>query len=148
MACSFGVPTVIAAGRQQGVVGKILSGEEVGTLVVPRSGGLGTRKAWIGFGSLPEGVVIVDEGASTALAKGGRSLLPKGVVGVEGEFGCGASVDVRSKAGVIVARGLVAYSHADLGAIAGHESSEIAVTLGYSNGAAIIHADDLVLVDP
>jgi glutamate 5-kinase len=148
MACSFGVPTVIAAGREQGVLGRILSVADVGTLVVPRSGGLGARKAWIGFGSVPEGVVVVDDGAVAALAKGGRSLLPAGVVDIDGEFGCGAPVNVSSTVGKIVARGLVAYSHVDLVAIAGRESSEIEETLGYSNGAAVIHADDLVLVDP
>ena len=148
MACSFGVPTVIAAGRDQGALGRILSGADVGTLVVPHTERMGARKAWIGFGSVPEGVVIVDDGAVAALARGGTSLLPAGVVGIEGEFGCGASVNVRSRTGAVVARGLVAYSHADLGAIAGRDSSEFQETLGYSNGAAAIHADDLVLVDP
>ena len=147
MACSFGVPTVIAAGRDHGALGQILAGRPKGTLVVPRDGGLGARKAWIGFGSVPEGVVFIDEGAAAALARGGTSLLAKGVVGLEGEFGRGAPVEIRANGGSLVARGLAAYSHIDLGAIAGRESSDIQPTLGYSNGAAVIHADDLVLVE-
>ena len=147
MACSFGVPTVIAAGRDHGALGRILSGQPTGSLVVPKATRLGARKAWIGFGSVPEGVVFVDDGAAAAISRGGTSLLPKGVVGLEGEFGCGAPVDVRANGGGVVARGLVAYSHIDLGAIAGRESSDIQPTLGYSNGAAVIHADDLVLVE-
>ncbi len=148
MACSFGVPTVIAAGRKHGALGKILAGRPVGTLVVPRSERIGARKAWIGFGSVPEGVVIVDQGAADALAGGGCSLLPRGLAAVEGEFSSGASVDVRTPDGDPVARGLVAYSSGDLRLIVGRRSDEIAGCLGYSNGPAVIHADDLVVVDP
>ncbi|MCB9506904.1 MAG: glutamate 5-kinase [Myxococcales bacterium] len=145
-ACSFGVPTVIAPGRAPGVLGRILSGEPVGTLVVPRDARLSSRKAWIGFGAQPEGVVLIDEGAAAALRRGGRSLLPGGVTGVVGDFARGASVELRSD-GVTVARGLVAYDAEDLQRIAGRASADIVAVLGYHHGDAIVHVDDLVLLD-
>lgn len=148
MACSFGVPTVIAAGREQGALGQILAGRPRGTLIVPRSGRIGARKAWIGFGALPEGVVVVDNGAAEALLGGGCSLLPRGLAAVEGEFSSGASVDVRTPDGDAIARGLVAYSSTDLRLLVGRRSAEISQCLGYTNGDAVIHADDLVVVDP
>lgn len=147
VACSLGVPTVIAAGRSAGIVGRVLAGESVGTLLVPRDQRLSARKAWIGFGTHPGGVVVVDGGAHRALQSGGKSLLPGGIVSVTGDFTEGAPVDVRTEDGETVARGLVAYSAVDLQRIAGRSSNEIEPELGFTNGDAAIHADDLVLVD-
>ena len=146
-ACALGVPTIIAPGRSPGVLGRLLAGEDVGTLVVPRDARLNARKAWIGFGSSPEGVLVVDDGAVAALQRGGTSLLPGGIRAVTGDFAPGASVEVRSEQGGAVARGLVAYGAADLQRIAGRPSGEIQALLGFHNGDAVIHVDDLVLAD-
>jgi len=147
MAASYGVPTVVAGGRDPDVLGRILSGDTVGTLLVPRSGRLGARKAWIRFGSMASGVISIDEGAEVAIRTRGRSLLPSGVVGVTGEFSPGSPVSIQGASGAEVARGLVGYSSADLRKIAGRRSDEFLMLLGFTNGDVAIHRDDLVLVE-
>ena len=108
----------------------------------PRS----ARKTWIAGTVEPSGIVIVDDGAALALRRG-RSLLPAGVVAVEGVFERGDTVIVRTSAGVEAARGLSAYSSADIRVIAGHKSSEIAAILGYRGRDEIIHRDDLAVTE-
>ena len=102
------------------------------------------RKQWIAGTLSPKGRIVVDEGAGRALAEG-RSLLPAGVVSVEGEFERGDSVSVVNGTGVEVARGLVAYSRGDAELIAGRRSGDIAEVLGYRGRNEMIHRDDLVL---
>ena len=89
-------------------------------------------------------MVIVDDGAARALQRG-TSLLPAGVIEVEGIFERGDAVIIRTRSGVETARGLSAYSSADIRRIAGHKSSEIAAILGYRGRDEVIHRDDLVL---
>jgi len=103
------------------------------------------RKRWIAGTLNPMGTLIVDDGAAAAL-KRGTSLLPAGVVAVEGEFERGDAVVVRNGGGREVARGLCAYSSADARAIAGHKSGEIEAVLGYRGRHEMIHRDDLVVV--
>ena len=102
------------------------------------------RKRWIAGSLSPKGRIVVDAGASRALADG-RSLLPAGVIAVEGEFERGDSVSVVDGAGRELARGLVAYSGDEAKAIAGKRSQDIEVVLGYRGRNEIIHRDDLVL---
>ena len=104
------------------------------------------RKAWIAGTVEPSGTVIVDDGAARALRQG-RSLLPAGVVAVEGNFERGDAVIVRSRSGAEAGRGLSAYSSADIRHIAGHKSGEIAGILGYRGRDEIIHRDDLVVTE-
>jgi glutamate 5-kinase len=103
------------------------------------------RKRWIAGTLNPMGALIVDDGAEAAL-KRGTSLLPAGVVAVEGEFERGDAVVVRNGSGREVARGLCAYSSADARAIAGHKSGEIETILGYRGRQEMVHRDDLVVV--
>jgi glutamate 5-kinase len=109
----------------------------------PRS----ARKAWIAGALNPCGALIVDDGAVGALRRG-KSLLPAGVVAVEGAFERGDAVIVRDRAGIEAGRGLSAYSSADIGRIAGHKSDEIAGILGYRGRDEIIQRDDLVVTEP
>ena len=102
------------------------------------------RKQWIAGSLRPKGRIVVDDGASRALTEG-RSLLPAGVVAVDGEFGRGDSVSVVNGEGREVARGLVAYSCDEAAAIAGKRSADIADVLGYRGRNEMIHRDDLVL---
>ena len=102
------------------------------------------RKQWIAGSLSPKGRVVIDEGAGRALAEG-RSLLPAGVVAVEGQFERGDPVSVVNAKGAEVARGLVAYARDDAAAIAGKHSADIAEVLGYSGRNEMIHRDDLVL---
>jgi glutamate 5-kinase len=108
----------------------------------PRS----ARKAWIAGAVNPAGALVVDDGAARAL-RGGKSLLPAGIVAVEGAFERGDCVVVRSRAGIEAGRGLSAYAAADIRLIAGHKSSEIATILGYRGRDEIIHRDDLVVTE-
>jgi glutamate 5-kinase len=108
----------------------------------PRS----ARKAWIAGAVNPAGALLVDEGAVRAL-RGGKSLLPAGVVGVEGEFERGDCVVIRGRAGGEAGRGLSAYGSGDIRHIAGHKSGEIEAILGYRGRDEIIHRDDLVVTD-
>jgi glutamate 5-kinase len=103
------------------------------------------RKRWIAGMLNPMGALTVDDGAAAALKRGG-SLLPAGVVDVEGRFERGDAVAVRNAAGREVARGLSAYSSTDARAIAGHKSGEIEAILGYRGRQEMIHRDDLVVI--
>lgn len=148
IAAGYGVPTIIGPGRELSGLGAALSGGPgFGTLLVPRDQQLGARKSWIKFGARPSGVISVDAGASRALRELGKSLLPSGLLGVSGDFGPGAAVDLQNEAGNTFARGLVAYSASEIRRLRGLRSEQIAETLGYSNGDAVIHRDDLVLLD-
>jgi glutamate 5-kinase len=114
------------------------------TLFLPRGEPRSARKAWIAAAVEVSGAVIVDDGAAGALRRG-KSLLPAGVVAVEGAFERGDAVIVRTRAGIEAGRGLAAYSSADIRRIAGHKSGEIAGILGYRGRDEIIHRDDLVM---
>ena len=94
----------------------------------------------------PAGVLTVDDGAVRALRQG-KSLLPAGVVAVEGSFERGDCLIVRSHAGNEIGRGLSAYASADIRLVAGHKSDEIEAILGYRGRDEIIHRDDLVVTD-
>jgi glutamate 5-kinase len=146
MAAQFGVPTVIADGRRRGVLRRILAGEEVGTLVQPAPQRLSSRKHWIAFSLKPRGTLCLDGGAVQALREGGRSLLPIGVVEVEGEFGVGDPVRCVSEKGEEVARGLISYGAKEVQRIKGQRTSSIPELLGYTNGDEIIHRNDLVVL--
>jgi glutamate 5-kinase len=114
------------------------------TLFLPGGEPRSARKAWIAGALNPAGALIVDDGAARAL-RGGKSLLPAGVVAVEGGFERGDCVIIRNRAGAEAGRGLSAYASADISRIAGHKSGEIADILGYRGRDEIIHRDDLVV---
>jgi len=114
------------------------------TWFIPSSEPLTARKSWIAAALNPVGVLIVDDGAAQAL-KRGKSLLPAGIAAVAGAFERGDAVIVRLRDGGEAARGLTAYSSADISRIAGHKSGEIAAILGYRGRDEVIHRDDLVL---
>jgi glutamate 5-kinase len=115
------------------------------TWFVPKASPLTARKQWIAGSLKPAGALIVDDGAVKALGQG-RSLLPAGVVGVEGEFDRGDAVAVRSCDGREIARGLVAYSAADARRIMGARSSRIEEILGHRGRDEMIHRDDLAVL--
>ncbi|HEX2150399.1 MAG TPA: glutamate 5-kinase [Stellaceae bacterium] len=116
------------------------------TLFLPSGEPRSARKAWIAGAVNPAGALIVDDGAVRALREG-KSLLPAGIVAVEGAFERGDCVIVQRRAGSEIGRGLSAYASADIRLIAGHKSDEIEAILGYRGRDEIIHRDDLVVTD-
>lgn len=146
VAGGIGVPTIIAPGRTPGVLRRILAGEEIGTLFVPRER-VQARKTWLAFASLPAGRIVIDDGAAHALLHKGKSLLSIGVREVVGEFELGSPVEIFTLSGREIARGLANYPSRDLAAVAGMPSESIVPTLGYTNGDAVVHRDDLVLTE-
>ncbi len=114
------------------------------TWFLPHANPLTARKRWIAGSLQPMGAIVVDDGAEQALQRG-TSLLPAGVIDVQGTFERGDLVTVRVRDGREVARGLSAYAKSDAALIAGHKSGEIETILGYRGRDEMIHRDDLVL---
>jgi glutamate 5-kinase len=146
-AARCGASTVVCNGRMRGVLTRVAHGEPVGTLFVTGNR-LASRKHWLAFTTRTRGELLLDEGAARALLDRGRSLLPAGVSEVRGRFGIGEPVACLGPDGVELARGLVAYSSDAVARIAGLPTREITQVLGYSNGDAVIHRNDLVLTRP
>ena len=144
-AASFGIETVIASGYRPGVLGRIAAGEQVGTRIPPSSRALNSRRFWIRFVTRPKGTLTVDQGAAKALVDDKKSLLPKGVTGVEGRFSAGDAVKIVDQAGRTLARGLTEYNNDEMQQILGLHSREIVEILGYKRTDEVIHRDDLVL---
>jgi glutamate 5-kinase len=143
IAMGAGCRMVIAKGKTPAPLAAIEAGAPA-TWFIPPGEPRTARKRWIAGALNPMGGFVVDDGAAAAL-KRGKSLLPAGVVAVEGEFERGDAVVVRTGAGAEAARGLSAYSSEDARRIAGHKSSEIEALLGYRGRDEIIHRDDLVV---
>jgi glutamate 5-kinase len=139
-----GVPTVIANAKTKGIIGRIMSGEDVGTLFVPEGRPMKGRKYWMAFAGEAKGKIIIDDGARRAIQERGKSLLPSGVIGIEGKFDKGDMVEVADQEGKEIARGLVSYSSSDLAKIKGMKTSEIAKILGQKLYDEVIHRDYLV----
>ncbi|MCF7849684.1 MAG: glutamate 5-kinase, partial [Kiritimatiellales bacterium] len=119
IAAHNGIPVVIANGRKTGVLTRIFQGFDEGTLLFPKAGNMSRRKSWIAFFNRPEGTLTVDDGACEALLEKGKSLLPVGIRGVEGDFHVGAMVNIQTLEGRHVARGLVEYASDDINTIKG-----------------------------
>ena len=147
-ASASGIATIIVDGRRPDVLAAVMDpSTEVGTLFLPVSDRLASRKHWIAYTLRPTGAVVVDDGARDAVARRGRSLLPSGVREVRGSFGAGACVHCIGLDGREFARGLVSYGAADLEKIRGRHSRDIEALLGYKVSDEIIHRDDLVVLD-
>lgn len=146
-AAAAGVPMVIADGRPAGVLARILAGEAVGTWFAPRPARLRARKRWIAFGAPAQGRLAVDAGAVAALTQRGTSLLPSGVIAVEGDFTAGEVVALTGPdRGREFARGLVGYDADEVRKLVGARTREIEARLGYRGPDEVIHRDNLVIL--
>lgn len=137
-----GVPTVIANAARPDVLAGAANGEPVGTRFEARNRRLGARKLWIAFAARVAGSVTVDDGARRALTERQTSLLPAGVVSVEGRFLDGDTVDVRGTDGVTFARGMVFIESTQLRKVAGMQTRDLPEGVVHE----VIHRDDLVLL--
>lgn len=140
-----GVPMVIANGGRPDVLKKLFSGKDVGTFFTPKKKKLKSRKCWIAFTLKPKGVIRIDDGAAEAILNRGKSLLPSGIVGVEGEFSVGAPVEFRKTDDETLGTGLVNYSSTDIRKIMGLKSSQIKNCLGHKPYDDVIHRDNLAV---
>jgi len=138
-----GIPMIIANSSETNVVRRLMAGEKLGTLFIPREEKMQARKKWIAFGTVLHGKVIIDAGAATALLKKGKSLLASGIVNVEGDFERGAVVAVLDSEGREVARGMANYSAAETRRIAGKKSADIEKILGEKDYDEVIHRNNL-----
>src|SRR5499427_7214218 len=143
IAIGAGCRMAIADGRRINPLAAIAEGARC-SWFLPAGSPRSARKKWIAGALKPVGSLIVDDGALKALA-GGKSLLPAGVIAVEGSFDRGDAVRVLDRAGRQVARGLSAYSASDAQRIMGHKSREIETLLGYRGRDEMVHRDDLVV---
>jgi len=140
-----GTTVVIASGGEPQVLTRLVAGEKIGTGFQPITTSLESRKRYILAGGRAAGCIRIDAGAAHALQYG-RSLLPVGVVAVEGIFERGDTIQVLSPIGREVARGIVNYESSDLARICRCQSSEIETILGYTYGDEVIHRNNLVLL--
>ena len=144
-AAGSGAATVIAWGREPDVLIRLRQGQAIGTLLLARTQKVQARKQWIADHLQMRGAVVVDDGAVTKLRKEGKSLLPIGMLQVEGDFSRGDVIAVRDAGGAEVARGLANYSSAEARLICRKPSSDFERLLGYAAEAEMLHRDNLVI---
>ncbi len=148
LATRGGADVVVASGEAENVLLRLAAGERLGTLFRAREDRLEGRKRWILADTAPEGVLLVDAGAAQALLYEGKSLLPVGLVGIEGAFERGATVRIGDARGREIARGVSNYGAAELAIIRGSHSREIEERLGYAYGQEAVHRDNMVVLGP
>ncbi|VVD76069.1 glutamate 5-kinase [Pandoraea soli] len=144
-AATSGAHTVIASGRENDVLVRLASGEAIGTQLVARTAVLTARKQWMADHLQVRGRVVIDAGACKKLTQEGKSLLPIGVIDVEGTFARGEVIACVDEGGLEVARGLSNYSASEARLIRRHPSSDIEQVLGFANEPELIHRDNLIL---
>ncbi len=144
-AAAAGLPTFIGNGLTPGILARLFAGDQVGTFFLPQPQKLKSRQYWLAYNVNPKGAIQVDRGAWEALVKQHKSLLPAGIVEVQGGFGKGAAVQLLDPEGQAFAVGLSNYSARDLNRIKGRHTREIAQFLGQKGYDEVIHRDNLVI---
>jgi glutamate 5-kinase len=143
IATGAGIPAVVAGADQ---LGYVLAGAEVGTWFAPTGRRRSTRQLWLAHATEPKGQLVLDDGAVRAVTTRGTSLLPAGVTAVSGSFEAGDPVDLVSEGGTVIARGLVNYDAAEIPALLGRSTRDLAAELGDGYERELVHRDDLVLI--
>ncbi|MCZ2407753.1 MAG: glutamate 5-kinase [Burkholderiales bacterium] len=144
-AAGSGASTVIAWGRENDVLVRLVQGEAIGTLLVAQTAKTQARKQWMADHLQLRGAVVVDAGAAAKLRSEGKSLLPIGMTAVEGEFSRGDVIAVRDEQGREIARGLANYASAEARLLCRKPSGEFERLLGYAAEPEMVHRDNLVL---
>jgi glutamate 5-kinase len=143
MCMASGIPMIIANSDEEDIIRRVIDGEELGTLFVPREEKMHARMKWIAFGTVPQGNITIDSGAVSALVNKGKSLLPSGIISVDGEFERGTVVAVITPDGKEIARGMVNFNSQEIVLIAGKKSQEIEKILGSKDYDEVIHRNNL-----
>lgn len=141
----YGISTAIINGLKPGNLTRFFAGEDVGTLFLPTTAPMTSKKHWIAFTKKLRGKIIVDAGACHAIRDEGKSLLPSGIIAVEGGFDRGDSVCLCDTNKEEFARGITNYTQSEINRIRGRKSSEITAILGYKYSDEIVHRDNLVI---
>jgi glutamate 5-kinase len=144
MASAAGISTVIGSGLVPGVLARAWAGEPAGTRFAPQPVRQSSFKLWLKYAKPSHGTVTVDDGAARALREGGTSLLPVGIVGVDGAFDAGDAVDVRDGRAGAIGKGIVNYSAAELRRVMGMKSAQVREVLPRASEEAV-HRDYFVL---
>jgi glutamate 5-kinase len=148
LANSHGHGAIIAPGRDDHVLDKILASESIGTLFPAQQRSLRGRRRWIGSTAAVAGTLLVDEGAAKAIQLGGASLLAVGIRAVKGKFPRGSVVSITTLDEIEIARGLVNYRSEDVRAIRGVASEEIPTILGRRSYDSVVHRDNMAISSP
>ncbi len=146
IACSYGAGVLIVNGKENHVLRRVFAGEELGTLFKPKFMDINARKFWIGFTRKPKGDIIIDQGAKKAIIEGNRSLLPRGIKGVNGSFDKHDTVRIITEKGIEIGRGITNYSSSQIKLIAGAKTSEIEKRLGFKGPDEAIHRDNMIIL--
>lgn len=142
---SGGVPMIIAKGDKPNILLKLFSGQQHGTIFIPKKQRLTSRKCWIAYSLKPKGSLQIDEGAARAIVKNGKSLLPSGIIAVRNDFGVGAPVEFFDLHENTLGIGLVNYSSAEIDRIKGLKTNRIKQVLGHKSYDEVIHRDNLAI---
>lgn len=145
VAIRSGIETVIAPGNRANVIVDLAHGSAIGTKFTVPTEHLESRKQWL-FAAPSAGILIIDEGAERAVLAQNKSLLPAGILNVEGRFSRGEVVNIRTSEGKNIALGMPRYNSDALNQIKGKKSQEIEQILGYEYGAVAVHRDDMVVL--
>ena len=143
IATSSGIPVVLTKTSN---VARALAGEDVGTWFVATGRRTTRHRLWLGYAAKTRGRLVLDDGAVRAVLAGTASLLPAGIVGVEGDFESADPVELVDTEGRVVARGLSSYDAIEIPDIMGHSTGTLRDELGVGYDRAVVHRDDLVLV--
>jgi glutamate 5-kinase len=146
LATASGTAVVIANGSERDLLLRLVNDESIGTMFLPSTDKIESRKRWILSGLATKGKLVVDGGAAAALSRGNKSLLPAGVRGVEGSFKRGDAVDITTESGERIACGISNYSAADIEKIKGARSDKIEGLLGHGYGDEVVHRDNIVVL--
>jgi glutamate 5-kinase len=143
IATAAGIATILTSAQ---LAAAALAGDDVGTFFAPTGSRRGTRLLWLAHATNAEGRLVLDAGAVTAVVERRMSLLPAGIVAVDGDFGAGDPVDLCDEKGSAVARGLVNYASKELPGLLGRSTRDLARELGSAYEREVVHRDDLVIL--
>ncbi len=140
-----GRPMIIAGGKNENVLSRLVDGEALGTYFLPGRKELNSKKCWIAYNLKPQGMIRLDPGAREAVITRGKSILPIGITAVEGEFGMGAPIEIKAPDNTTIGNGLANYSSADIRRIMGLKTAAIKDVLGSKPYDDVIHRDNLAI---
>ncbi|MFH1380311.1 MAG: glutamate 5-kinase [bacterium] len=146
VATRAGVEVIIANGRKENTLDDIFANKAVGTTFVPEKNSLKSKKRWIAFGAKIKGKIVIDDGAVNALSQNNKSLLPAGIVSVQGQFASGDIVSIMDLKKQEIARGISSYSSDEIGRTKGKKTTEIKDIIQKTGYSEVIHRDNLVIL--